>query len=426
MTFILARPFLETLYRDTITALHPGESVRSGLAAIWGAHPPGAPLHILAIGKAAATMSHAALRWIDAHPAVSVAGGLSVAHAGNELDLAPLLSVVGDHPTPGERSIEAADAVDEYIREHVRAGDHVLVLLSGGASALIGAPRDPMTLSEFAATCNALLGSGLSINQINRQRRQLSRWGGGRLGAALQARGASVQVLVISDVIGDELSAIGSGPCVPDTGNGRPPIAHHVLLSNQTARGIVTALARERGALAVAVDDPLHGDVQLCAERITLALLTHASQARLGGATNAPRVICWGGEPTITLPATNPPPGGRMQALAMSIARLLHDAGDDAAGITILAAGTDGRDGPTDAAGAIIDSHTWDAMRKSGRTPEDDLSTFHSHDALAAVRALIPAFVSGTNVNDLVIALVGERTYRQGASARSALPALTS
>jgi glycerate 2-kinase len=407
VTVILARPFLESLYRDTITALHPGESVRRGLAMIWGVQPPGAPLHLLALGKAASAMSHAALRWVDEHPTVSVIGGLSVAHADNQTNLAPLLTVVGDHPTPGERSLEAAEAADEYIREHVRAGDHVLVLLSGGASSLIGAPRATMPLAEFAATCNALLGSGLNINQINRQRRQLARWGGGRLGAALQARGATVEVLVISDVIGDELSAIGSGPCIPDAGDGSPPIPHHVLLNNQTARSIVTALARERGAQAMAVDDPLHGDVQLCAERITLALLTHASQARRGGAISAPRVVCWGGEPTVTLPGPDAPPGGRMQMLAMLIAQHLHEVGKDADAISVLCAGTDGRDGPTNAAGAVVDAQTWAAMRAVGPEPERDLAAFRSHNALRAVQATVPAFVSATNVNDLVVAWVG-------------------
>jgi hydroxypyruvate reductase len=100
-----------------------------------------------------------------------------------------------------------------------------------------------------------------------------------------------------------------------------------------------------------------------------------------------------------------------MQALALHIAHRLHEAGHDARGITVLAAGTDGRDGATDAAGAIIDAQTWSGLRAISRNPERDLATFRSHDALAALRVLIPSFASGTNVNDLVIALVQRDEY---------------
>jgi hydroxypyruvate reductase len=118
------------------------------------------------------------------------------------------------------------------------------------------------------------------------------------------------------------------------------------------------------------------------------------------------RLVCWGGEPTVMLSGSDAPPGGRMQALALALARGLHDAGHDARGITILAAGTDGRDGNTDAAGAVIDAQTLAHMRDVGRSPEHDAEVFRSHDALASVSALIPAFASGTNVNDIVIALL--------------------
>jgi glycerate 2-kinase len=108
----------------------------------------------------------------------------------------------------------------------------------------------------------------------------------------------------------------------------------------------------------------------------------------------------------VTLPGPDAPPGGRMQLLAMLIAKQLHEAGRDAHGITVLAAGTDGRDGATDAAGGVVDARTWAAMRAVGREPERDLAAFRSADALRAVQATVPAFVSGTNVNDLVVAVL--------------------
>lgn len=396
---------LEQLYRDTTTALHPGRAVREVLDGTFSLDAdPRRELHILAFGKAAPPMADAALAWCVAQR-IPVSGGVCVTHDEVAIQLSPLRAVIADHPLPGSRSAAAAAALGEYIATRIDSGDHVLVLLSGGTSSLIGAPLDTARAAEYVATMRALLASGMDIIHINQQRRVLSQWSGGRLGAALQARGATVTVLVISDVIGNDLAAIGSGPCVPDAGGDVALITHHVIADNRVARDTVVRLAHERGMIAQAIDEPLRGDVNICADRIALALLTHASAARRGRVLHKPRLICWGGEPTMTIP-TGAPPGGRMQALALAVARQLHDAGDDALRIALLAAGTDGRDGATDAAGAIVDSRTWAAIRDIARTPERDLASLRSHDALAAVRALMPAFASGTNVNDLVIGLV--------------------
>ena len=350
-------------------------------------------------------MCRAALAWHETR-GIPIAGGLCVTHVMPEASLAPVDIIIGDHPTPGVRSSAAAAILGAYVAARINTDDRVLVLLSGGTSALIGAPRQEMSLAEYGATTEALLSSGLSIQQINRQRRHLSRWGGGRLGEALQSRGAAVDVLTISDVLGDDLASIGSGPCIPDHVDPATMIPHQVISNNRAARQAVVTQARAQGLTATAIDEPLQGDVTLTAERIVLALLTHASQARSGSASRAPLLFCWGGEPTVTLTGMDAPPGGRMQALALHIAQRLHEAGDDARGITVLAAGTDGRDGATDAAGAIVDAQTWSGLRAISRTPERDLAAFRSHDALAALRVLIPSFASGTNVNDLVIALV--------------------
>ena len=405
MTAPSPRKLLDTLYRDTLGELQPRRAVHLALDATHLRLDTTPPVNLIGLGKAAAAMCCAAMSWHASH-GIPIASGLCITHAMPDLDLAPVDVILGDHPTPGTRSVAAAAMLNAYITARINAGDRVLVLLSGGTSALIGAPRGDMSLAEYAATTNALLGSGLSINQINRQRRQLSRWGGGRLGEALQARGASVEVLAISDVLGNDLASIGSGPCIPDGIDAATMIPHRVISDNRAARTAVVALANAQGLTAAAIDEPLHGDVMLCAERIVLSLITQASHARSGRASRAPMLFCWGGEPTVTLIGTDAPAGGRMQALALSIAQRLHEAGDDARNITVLAAGTDGRDGATDAAGAIIDAQTWSALRAINRTPERDLAAFRSHDALAALNVLIPSIVSGTNVNDLVIALV--------------------
>ncbi|MBC7842508.1 MAG: DUF4147 domain-containing protein [Gemmatimonadaceae bacterium] len=405
MTTSPPRQFLDTLYRDTIAALHPGRAVAEALDARHARNGRGAPVHLLGLGKAAPAMCAAALQWHAEHQR-AVDGGVCIAHDTGGISIAPLPMIIGDHPVPSTRSHHAAAALGAYIDARVREDHDVIVLLSGGTSALIGAPRAGMSTETYDATMAALVASGLSITAINRERRRLSRWAGGQLGVALQARGANVDVLAISDVLGDDPASIGSGPCVTPESAESPTIPHHIIGNNQRARATVVSLALERRMTATQVDDPLHGDVQQCADRIALALRTFASTARTGASAHLPRLVCWGGEPTVTLPGPDAPRGGRMQALAMLIAKQLHDAGRDAHGITVLAAGTDGRDGATDAAGAVVDAHTWSAMRSVGRAPEHDLSAFRSHEALHAVHATVPAFVSGTNVNDLVIALI--------------------
>ncbi len=403
------RILLETLYRDTLAALNPANAVHDALDAQYGRGNLPRHLHILAIGKASQTMAAGAIRWC-AGQRVAVLGGLCVSHAFTADPIGHLVAVIGDHPAPGLHSAASAEALGAYIVEHVQSHEYVLVLLSGGASALIGAPRDASSAAEYVASSERLILSGLRINEINQVRRRLSRWGAGRLGAALQARGACPTVLVVSDVIGDDLAAIGSGPCVPDESNADDEraalIPHRIISNNRAARDALVAIATAGGLHASQVPEPLQGDVNRCADRIVMTLLTHASQARTGTSTRPARVICWGGEPTVALPGSDAPPGGRMQALAMTVAKQLHDAGKDAHDITLLAAGTDGRDGTTEAAGAVVGAQTWSAMRDVGRTPDQDLAAFRSHDALAAVHGLIPAFASGTNVNDLVIAMI--------------------
>lgn len=399
------RQFIETLYKDTIAALHPGAAVHAALDQLAAANPREGPVHLIGLGKAAPAMCAAALDWHAARR-MTVADGICISHDPGGVPVSPLPLLIGDHPVPGARSHRSAAALGAYIEARIGAGDNVIVLLSGGTSALIGAPRPGMTEAAYDATSAALTASGFGITAINRERSRLSRWGGGALGQALTSRGARVDVLVISDVIGDDLAAIGSGPCVAPPDVAELHIAHHIISNNASARATVVSLAAMRDTTATEITEPLNEGVGLCADRIGLALRTFASAARTGQSAPRARVLCWGGEPTVSLPSPEAPPGGRMQALALLLAKQLHDAGDDARGITVLCAGTDGRDGATSAAGAVVDAQTWSTILATGRSPAKDLETFHSHQALAVMHATIPAFASGTNVNDLVIAMI--------------------
>ncbi len=380
-------------------------------------------------------MASAAVAWCSGN-AVTVRGGVCISHDDDNSPVGPLRVLAGDHPIPGVRSFRAASVMDEYISTSVHHGDRVLVLLSGGTSALIGAPRRGVSPEDYVACCQALLGSGLAIGPMNLLRRRLSRWGGGMMAAAFTARGAHADVLAISDVPADELAAIGGGPCVADVTETAdlldvmanavfhdadaellhrtlaavaqtvpritPQVDHHVIASNRQARDAVVRAARASGLAATDIAAPLAGDAHACGRAIADALLTAADPP---SHHRAPHVFCWGGEPTVSL-GSAPPRGGRMQALALAAAERLASQGGNAAQITMLAAGTDGRDGTTDAAGAVVSSTTWAALLESGLNPAALMAAHRAHDALRQIGALLPAFASGTNVNDLVLGLV--------------------
>ena len=348
----------------------------------------------------------------------------------------------GDHPIPGRNSFAAAAKIEE-ITAGRRGNDVALVLISGGASSLIGAPLRGMNGADLSALYDLLLGSGLDIASMNAVRKRFSRWGAGRLALALAP--AATHCLAVSDVVGDDLSVIGSGPCVPDTTtvvdvsailqranlltripqthrdylagvargtvpetptNAHPAFAHvkaRVIGNNRLAVDGIAARARNGALTPDIVDTGLNGNAAQAGETIARHLLA----ARVTGASG--RCLVWGGETTVALSGATRgriSGGGRCQELALAAARVLHEAGDDAAGITLLAAGTDGRDGATDASGAVVDGTTWATIAASGCDPALALAAHESHSALQAANALIPRRETGTNVNDVVIGVL--------------------
>jgi hydroxypyruvate reductase len=313
----------------------------------------------------------------------------------------------------------------------------VWVLLSGGTSSLIAAPEAGITAAELAALYRLLLHSGLDIRAMNQVRKRFSRWGGGKLARALAP--AHVRVYAVSDVIGDDLGAIGSGPCMPDPATaldvrllleraglwrripasarrlvisaegGTAPetpkpgestfgrVTSEVIASNRLALDAAARRAVDSGVSASVMEAPIEGEASAVGEELATALL----RAHSRGDSARPNCIIWGGETTVTL-GESPGSGGRCQELALAAARVL-DGGPD--GLALLAAGTDGRDGPTDAAGAIVDSRTWSSIKAGGRDPVGDLARHNAYPALEAAGALLRTGHTGTNVMDVVIGL---------------------
>jgi len=409
--------------------------------------PPAERTWILSFGKAAHPMADAAVARLR-EAGLEATGGLVIATEPGSPPGAGIDVLVGDHPLPGPRSLGAAEALENTIR-NIRLGDDVLVLVSGGASSLLAAPVRGIPPEDLEATFSAMLRSGLDIHDMNRVRKRISRWAAGRLAAALSH--ANVRVYAVSDVVGDDLASIGSGPCSPDpttavrvralldvaglipavprsvvdlldrTERGMVPetpkpgdaafrtVETHVVASNRVAVEAAADAAVHEGFRVFVRKKPIMGEAAVCGVAIAEHVLEAGDAAgpwEALGTAAAPRPICWiaGGETTVTIRGADAGAGGRCQELALAAAGAL--AGADRR-VTILAAGTDGRDGPTDAAGALVDRDTWTRIAAAGRDPQRDLDGHDAYAALDAAGALVRTGPTGTNVADLVLAVVG-------------------
>jgi hydroxypyruvate reductase len=371
--------------------VHPFHVTTSLLEQI---QPPASPgrVWLFAIGKAAHGMATGLTHWLRASGR-AIHRGLVVSTNLPAERLPALEYVVGDHPVPGEQSFAAAAKVSRLASE-VQAGDQVYVLISGGTSSLIGAPLGGISESEYRSTFETLLASGIDITAMNAVRKQRSRWADGRLAAALQH--ASVQPVIMSDVMTNDPATIGSGPCHPESETAAAHVAPALI-----ARHDLTVRAARNAALPYGLPVQTAPDMRGEARETGRALARHLVTLSL--AVSQRRIVVCGGETTVTL-GDSYGLGGRCQELALSAAEEL--ARTPAANITLLAAGTDGRDGPTDAAGAVIDANTWQSLVDAGSNPAEALAGHDAYTALNALGALVRTGPTGTNMLDLGIAVV--------------------
>ncbi|MGA9251865.1 MAG: DUF4147 domain-containing protein [Roseobacter sp.] len=360
---------LKPLFETGVAAVRGDAAVSRALNNIGMARPD----QIVAVGKAATAMAAAA------HAIYPEAPLLIVTKYGHAVDAPPAAEVIeASHPVLDSNSVKAGSRLLEVVSE-MPAGSHLLMLVSGGASALAEAPVDGLDLEGLKNRTTEMLGSGADIHAMNKVRKTLSRIKGGKLLAAFS--GAEVTTLAISDVEGDTLSVIGSG--IGDAPRNRAfNFAPHIVASNAIARD---AVARAAKALDIPVQtnaETLYDDIETLGPRLAQTLLSGPAGLHL-----------WGGEPTVVLPE-NPGQGGRNQALALIIAREISGQ----SGISVLVAGTDGTDGPTDAAGALVDTNTWQPSGREALERADAGRWLEEHNAL------LKTGPTGTNVMDLVIA----------------------
>ena len=425
------RDDLQEILSTGLAAADPAEAVRRSLRvdgseiSVGGRTFEAESVSVVAAGKAAGAMARAAEEVFGDR----ISGGLVVTKDGHDPGPEGFETVFASHPEPDERSVEAARRVQE-VAESLGEGDLLLALISGGASALLADPAPPIELADLKKLTGDLLRSGADIGEINTVRKHVSVLKGG--GLARLAHPAPTIALLLSDVVGDEPSSIASGLTAPDPttldGTRRvleryeiePPesIATHLQGAEETpasddpifenvvnficgggwhAADAAAKKAGELGYTPLLLTTTLTGDV-LGAASMYAAIVREVLAS--GNPAPPPCAIVSGGEATVTVRGSGT--GGPNQEFVLALAVEL----DGIEGWAAFAADTDGNDGSTDAAGGIVDGRTAQRIRDADVDPEGALAGNDSYAALEAGGALLVTGPTGTNVNDLRVALV--------------------
>lgn len=338
------------------------------------------PDTIIAVGKAAVGMCRGALnRFPNAKQAFVVT---KYDHADEDILSRQNVTVMETaHPVPDQQSLKAGTELCSLVQS-LATDSRLLLLVSGGASALSESLPDGMSLEDLQSITDDMLSTGKTIGEINRKRKEFSQIKDGKLIAQFQ--GAEIRVYAISDVEGDSISTIGSG--LGDCHQAQAKANSTIVASNQISREKAQSTAINLGLKVNLNEESLYGDVFDISQKIG-AILKNAE----------PGIYIWGGEPTIMLP-DNPGQGGRNQSLALALSEHIQGRGD----ISILVAGTDGTDGPTNAAGGIVDGDTFG-------NPTEVADALHRADAgryLLKQNNLLVTGPTNTNVMDLAIAII--------------------
>lgn len=390
---------LSHLFQTALDAVNGSATVENKLAEL----KIEGKVAIVAVGKAAAAMMSGAKNAL----AEQIHSALIITKAEHSDPLINWPCIEAGHPVPDEQSLEAGVMLLEFL-SNVPAEVEIIALISGGASSLVEVLPDHISLQELQKINNWLLGSGLSIHEINKVRQAVSMIKGGKALSYLKHK--KMTQLLISDVKFDAPEIIGSGIFVSNAESADlhnavelpgwldkyiqdevPRVAleveSHIIASNEMACKAIIKQAKETNNDVTYHGQTLYGDVFDVAESLHKTILDAE-----------PGIHLWGGETTLSLPE-NPGRGGRNQSLALALACLV----ENQAGITILVGATDGSDGPTDDAGAIIDGFT--LQRASHFQAKEYLDAADAGTFLAEAGDLISTGPTGTNVMDIVIAI---------------------
>jgi glycerate 2-kinase len=408
-----------------LNAVDPAACVRRALQTVDLGDPR--RIFVIGAGKASALMAQALEEILVDR---IEAGWINTKH-GHGVDLKRVICHESGHPVPDRAGVHGARKIAELARQAAH-DDLIICLISGGASALMPLPADGITLEDKQAATTLLLASGAPIEELNCVRKHLSAIKGGRL--AQLAQPAPIISLILSDVVGDDVGVIGSGPTAPDAttfaearrilhrrgiwDHAPAPVRDHIsdareetpksqnplfsrvrnviVGSNRLALEAARVKAQSLGFRTVLLSSAIQGEAREVA-RVHAAILKEICAT--GNPIARPACILSGGETTVTLRAAGK--GGRNQEFALAAAR-------DIAGlerVLVLSFGTDGTDGPTDAAGAFADGCTADRAHAAGF---DTTRSLDGNDAYPLFQSLGDLLVTGptkTNVMDVVLLL---------------------
>ena len=401
------------IFREALLEMLPDRAVKRSLA--------NARLRdeiiLIGIGKASWTMAKAATEVLDQR---IVSGAIVTKYGHSEGSLPGIKIFEAGHPLPDSNTLKATEKILEITRQAGK-DQTILFLVSGGGSALFEKPAHRLPIRFLSDITSRLLLSGADISELNTVRKHLSSVKGGRF--AVHCMPAAIFQITLSDVLGDRPDMIASGPAAPDSSTSDEALAvikkYKIPLSpdiesalrSETPKylgnvsfeiaGNVTGLCRaakiaaeKRGYISEIVTDRLDGEARLAGY-----MAAERALDELGKSAEAKRCLIWGGETTVKVKGSGK--GGRSQEVALAAAEKISGSGN----IVILSAGSDGTDGPTDAAGGIVDGLTWGKIRSVSYDPVEMLENNDSYNALELAGALLKTGPTGTNVNDLVIAL---------------------
>lgn len=404
------------IFKEAVSSVLPDEAVRRALAG--RAKPAGRRL-LVAIGKAAWQMAS------SAHSALSgdIDGGVVITkYHHSQGDIPNVKIFEAGHPIPDENTFIATTAALE-LTSALHPQDEVIFLVSGGGSALFEKPQPGISSADIAEFTEALMACGASIDEINTLRKRCSAVKGGRFAAHCMP--SAIYQIVLSDVVGDRLDSIASGPACADSSTSayaRRIVEKYQLRLSPRMRNCIDL---ETPKLIGNVETRITGSVrELCSAAAAAAgkrgyercLLTTTldCEAREAGRFSAaiareirdgsslfqvPCAVIMGGETVVHLRGKGK--GGRNQELALAAAEGIKDLND----VVVLAAGSDGTDGPTDAAGGVVDGASWDKIYEFGVDASRALWENDSYNALKAAGLLVMTGPTGTNVNDLLLIL---------------------
>lgn len=431
-------------FHQAVAAVEPSRLVRDDLLQLGSLSAP-KRVKLVAVGKAAVAMARGAVEALPGRVDQGVV--ITLATAGADL---PCMFEIheGGHPIPNEEGLRGAEAI-RLLAEDLGRDDILLCLISGGGSALMTLPSEGLCLADLQQTTDHLLRAGATIGELNSVRKHLDQLKGGRLAAA--AFPARVEALVLSDVVGDALDVIASGPVTPD------PTTFEEALGVLQRRGILTAVPRAvrdhlergvRGELAESpkVDDPcfentrtrivgnnrlaVHAAVEEARRRgyepMALSTVVTGEAREVGqmlaalgqdlrrgaGPISPPACLLLAGETTVTVRGAGR--GGRNQEVALGAALALHEIEQSALernvrkgnSVLIASLGTDGIDGPTDAAGAMAWHDTVERARGLDLDAPRALADNDAYPFFEALGDLVRTGPTGTNVMDLMLVLV--------------------